>query len=320
MSHIKSYKLKNRNNIIVTLLNYGAIIQSVKTCEGDELVLGFRDPEQYKHNPYFFGATIGRVANRIAGGQFTCQGKTYLLERNENKKHCLHSAHSGLHQVFWTVASRLEKNKIEFQYNSAANEVDFPANVEIKVSYELTDNNELIIDYTAITDMVTPLDLTNHTYWNLSGKGNILDHEIKFDADYYLELTSDLIPTGKIIHTKNTPFDFFQYKTIGQDIDRLIATKGYNHYFIVNHYNQRLRRAAIIKEKQSNRTLTVLTTQRGFQFYTGNFLKGHYPPYGGFCIETQNYPNAVNQLNFPSPLLLPNERYQERTIYRLCQN
>jgi len=322
MSSIKAYKLKNHNGMVVTLLNYGAIVQSIMTHDGDELVLGFRNPEDYlkKHNPYFFGTAIGRVANRIAGGQFSCEGQTYLLERNENGKHCLHSGRHGLHQVFFLPQLLSKENKIKFLYESLASESGFPGNVQIEISYELTGNNKLIIEYKATTDKVTPLDLTNHTYWNLSGCGNILNHEMKLNAEHYLKLTNEQIPTGQIINTKKTPFNFCQYKAIGQEIDQLTTTKGYDHYFIINPSSQKLRWAATVKEKRSNRVLNIFTTQPGFQFYTGNFLRGDYAPYSGFCIETQNYPNAINQENFPSPLLCPNKLYHQKTIYQLFES
>jgi aldose 1-epimerase len=318
---IKTHQLKNKNGIVVNVLNYGAIVQSIMTPEGDELLLGFQDINKYlkTKNPYFFGATIGRVANRIANGQFNYQGHTHHLERNENNKHCLHSGRCGLHQVFFST-KLADENRIQFFHKSLASQNDFPGTVQLEVIYELNNHNEFIIEYRATTDKITPLDLTNHTYWNLTGRGNIFNHEVKLNADHYLPLTNEQIPTGQIINTYNTPFDFSHYKPIGKDIAQLTDTKGYDHYFIINPSKRKLRLAAAIKDKSSGRMLTIFTTQPGFQFYTGNFLKGTYKPYSGFCIETQNYPNAINQKNFPSILLHPNELYQQKTIYQLSLN
>jgi aldose 1-epimerase len=308
--------LHNQNHFRVNILNYGAIIQSFITPEGDNLVLGFHNPEDYLANPCYLGCVVGPVANRIENAIFTIDDTRYSIEANENEQHCLHSGSHGLNTVFWDVV-RSTVNSVELQYVSTSNQAGFPGTVTITITYQLTGQNELRIDYRASTDAPTIIDLTNHTYWNLNSAENVLQHTAQFNAQARL-LSKHNIPTGELISVKNTAFDFQQAKLIGQDISELTETRGYDHYFVLPK-QEGLQCAAIIDAPHSERRLTVHTTCPGFQFYSGNFLQGQYQPYQGFCIETQNYPNAINRANFPSPILQPSECYQQTTIYTLSE-
>jgi len=314
---MKQHTLSNSSGLQITILNYGGIIQSIKTRQGDNLVLGFTNTDDYPGNKAYFGAIIGRVANRIANAQFNIGDRHYRVEANENGKQCLHSGSSGLHSVFWNLTFLPDENAVRLDYLSRDGEGGFPGNVNFKVSYQLTNDNQLIIDYTAKSDQITPIVLTNHTYWDLSTHDTILNQYAKFCAEQYLPLDTNNIPLGDVLTTKNSILDFSAEKRIGENIDQLTQTKGYDYYYILNKAPQRLRLAAEITDRQAKRQLRVLTTQPGFQFYTGNFLAN---PYSGLCIETQGYPNAINQTNFPSPLLQANQIYHHKTIFQLIIN
>lgn len=314
MTPLNRYTIKNAQGLSLSVLNYGAIIQALKTSDGQNLVLGFDDPNDYLHNnPAFYGAVIGCLANRVANAEFEIKNNVWQLEKNE-APHCLHSGSTGLHNVFWDITVHQDDNKIECQYHRPAGEAGSLANVDIKVYYHLSDTNALTITYTAICDRHAPFDLTNHTYWNLSNTDSILDTECLFSADHYLPCASDMIPTGVIASVTDTALDFRHWKKIATDIDALATTKGYDHYFIANAANKCVKKLAQVKDPQTNIGLTVYSTERGFQFYTGNFLP---QPYSGFCIETQNYPNAINEPRFPSPIMKPAKAYHQKTVYQL---
>lgn len=310
---IQQHILHNKLGLSVTILNYGGIIQAIKTKTGTNLVLGFNKTADYiQHNYQHFGAIIGRLANRVANAKFKINNHVYNLERNEKNKQCLHSGSTGLQFVYWDLKFLHEDNAVQLKYHSPDGEGGFPGNVDFLVTYQLTETNQLIMTYRATTDQVTPIDLTNHTYWNLSANETILHARAKFYADQYLPTDIDNIPLGNSLSIKNTPLDFIDTKSIGQDIMQLPETHGYDHYYILNHTNTKMQLATEIID--SHYHLKVFTDQPGFQFYSGNFLR---IPYAGFCIETQNYPNAINQVNFPSPLITPEKAYSQQTIFQL---
>jgi aldose 1-epimerase len=312
MKNLKTITLRNQNNFQVNILNYGAIIQSFLTPDGDNLVLNYASPEEYLINPCFLGCVIGPVANRIKNAAFSIGDNDYKLDANENNQHCLHSGCDGLHQVFWDVVS-IHENQVELHYVSNKKSSHFPGKVSFTIIYQLTDKNELRINYQATTDTPTIVDLTNHTYWTLDPQDNILDYNVRFTAQEKL-LSKNNIPTGKTASVAETAFDFNAAKLISQDINMLTDTRGYDHYFILPEQHK-LQLAAIITNSASKRQLTVHTTSPGFQFYSGNYLHGNHEPYSGLCIETQGFPNAINHSNFPSPVLYPGETYQQTTIY-----
>ena len=314
MNKYQSYQLKNKNSLVVTIGDIGAAIQSVILPDGTDIVLGLKNLIDYKtQNTAYLGAVIGRVCNRIANAKFkildcfTSLAMTNNLEKNERGKHCLHSGSLGLHQVIWDTVEANEQ-LIKLHYFSPAGEGGFPGNVEIFITYQLNDHNALQIDYVATTDQTTPLDLTNHTYWNLAGAGQtIFAQEAKFYAAHYLELDAEQIPTGKILATRDTGLNFQEWTEIPKDCD---------HYFILDNHERSLRLAAEFRDLKTQRGMQVYTDQVGFQFYTGNHLT-QFPQYGGFCVETHNYPNAVNHSGFPSCLITPEKPYRQTTVYQL---
>ncbi len=329
---ITKYTLSNPNGMSIGLINYGATLTSVQVPNLDgtlqELTLGFDQLDEYLAHEFYFGATIGRVANRIANAQYNYQKKDFFLTKNKNFAHHLHGGEQGLDKKVWRAEAVSQENQanISFFYISPDGDQGYPGNLSIKVTYSLTLDNELKIFFQAETDKVTPVDLTNHAYWNLAGAGcgTILDHVLQVYSDRYVVTDKDLLPTGQIAEVKGTPFDFREPHAIGERI-REIAIGGYDLCYllspIINHQPQFV---AKIKEPISGRTLEVRTTQPGLQFYISNSLRDypissglHTKRHGAFCMETQNLPGAVKYPQFPSPFLLPGDRYQHETIYQL---
>lgn len=299
-----SHCLKNKAGLRVTILNYGAIIQSVVTLEGDNLVLGYPSPEQYLSNPCYLGCVIGPVANRIAQGQFVIDDQPFELEKNEKNTHSLHSGCHGLHQVYWEIIEA-DNEHIQLSYKKPAGEAGFPANVDFCIEYRLTDDNELIMHASATPDAATPIDLTNHTYWNLSGEETVENHQLRIYANHYLP-TESAIPTGEIATTAGTALDFSAAKTLeNQDLD---------HYFIVPNANKKPRLFASITGTYQ---LDIYSDAPGFQCYTGRFLTEPHQSYQGICIEPHGYPNAINCEAFPSPLIAKGAEYNMYTIYKI---
>lgn len=330
---ITQYRLHNPKGMSIGLINYGATLTSVQipNSQGNmqELTLGFDYLDDYLAHDFYFGATVGRVANRITNAYYNYKGHDYFLSKNLDFQHHLHGGEKGLDKVVWQaeVATKDTKVSVKFFYTSRDGDQGYPGNLDIEVTYTLTLDNELKISFQAKTDRATPVDLTNHAYWNLAGAGNgtVLDHVLQIFSDRYVVTDQELLPTGQIAEVKGSPFDFREPHALGERIKD--TPGGYDLcYFLFSAINHQPQFAAKIKEPISGRVLEVYTTQPGLQFYTGNSLKD-YPisatlrtqRYGAFCMETQNLPGAVKYPPFPSPFLLPGDRYQHQTIYRLIE-
>jgi aldose 1-epimerase len=331
---IDLYTLTNRNGMKVTITNYGGRVVSLSVPDRAgkvaDVVLGFDDLSGYlEPNPYF-GALVGRYANRIANGEFRLNGVEYHVPKNDGPN-ALHGGIRGFDKRVWTAQDVSKQNpSLELTYLSKDGEEGYPGNLSVKVTYTLTDNDELQIDYTATTDKDTVLNLTNHSYFNLAGQGNgdILNHQLMINADRFTPINPTLIPTGELRPVDGTPFDFRKPIAIGarinDDNEQLKFGKGYDHNFVVKHQEAHLALAAQVTDPASGRVMEVLTTQPGVQLYTGNFLDGTIHGKGGkvygyrsaLCLETQHFPNSPNQSNFPSTELKPGQTFHETTIYK----
>jgi len=332
------FTLTNRHGMQIAITNYGGRIVSWLAPDRDgklaDIVLGFNSIDEYLNaNEIYFGALIGRYANRIANGKFSLDGKEYILDQNNDLNH-LHGGPGGFHNVVWD-ASQLNEQHLVLTYFSEDGEEGYPGNLNIKVHYILTDDNELKIDYTASTDEATPVNLTNHAFFNLAGaaSGTINNHELLIEADSYTPVDSTLIPTGEVASVTGTPFDFTSSKTIGEDLtdenQQLDYGEGYDHNFVLLKQREHtLTRAAKVFESKSGRVLEIFTTEPGIQFYGGNFMDGSdigkegkpYEHRTAFCLEPQHFPDSPNQDNFPSTILKSNSVYYSLSVYRLSTN
>jgi aldose 1-epimerase len=329
------YSLTNATGMTVKITNYGGIVTSIFVPDENgnlgDVVLGYDNLEGYlKNNPYF-GCIIGRYGNRIARGQFMLNGKSYNLVTNNEPNH-LHGGVKGFDKVVWAAKEVKGEDTIglELTYLSKDGEEGYPGNLSVKVSYTLTNDNALQIDYQASTDQPTIVNLTNHSYFNLkdAGASPILDHELMLDADYFTPVDSTLIPTGKLRAVAGTPFDFKKSAKIGArigaDDEQIKFGLGYDHNFVLNGNAGELRLVGKLIESTTGRVVEVWTTEPGIQFYSGNFLDGSitgkngtvYSYRHGLCLETQHYPDSPNQPNFPSTVLNPGEKYQTTTVYK----
>jgi aldose 1-epimerase len=334
-SEVVIYTLKNEK-IEVRVLNYGGYVHSIMVSDRNgkvaDVVLGFDDPAGYyaanhaKGNP-FFGPIIGRYANRIAHAKFTLDGKEYTLPKNDGDN-TLHSGPDGFHNQLWT--GHIIPDGVELKYLSKDGESGFPGNLSVTVKYILS-GNDLKIDYSATTDKPTVLNLTNHSYFNLSGQGNgtILGNELKLKASRFTPVDQDLIPTGELKSVVNTPFDFLKPHTVGERINANdeqlhLAHNGYDHNFVIDRKGNELIEAAEVYDPTSGRVLQVLTTEPGVQFYSANFLDGTikgkggvaYPRNAALCLETQHFPDSPNHPTFPSTTLNPGSEFNSVTVYR----
>lgn len=328
------FTLKNSMGGIVQITNLGGIIVSIKVPdrngELDEVTLGFDSFEDYlQRNTPHFGGIVGRYANRIANGRFSLSGNNFTLSQNESTNH-LHGGNKGFDQQLWN-AEIIEKNgapSLHLSYLSADEEEGFPGNLQCTVTYTFQKKNELIIDYKAITDKKTVINLTNHAYFNLKdgGKSDIYFHRLKINADHFTPINDKCLPTGEIQKVEQTSFDFRNFKPIGMDIfqssQQLNYGHGYDHNFVIHQKDHQLRVAAQVVEPESGRTLTVLTTEPGIQLYTGNWLDNigkegiHYKERSAFCLETQHFPDSPNHAHFPSTTLDVGESFASTTVYR----
>lgn len=323
------YTLTNSNGIQVKISNYGATLTSWVTPDknGDKssVVLGFDSLSGYLAQPPYFGATIGRYGNRIAKGQFKIDGITYTLAKNNGENH-LHGGNKGFDKVVWDAAPGSgSAPALTLSYLSRDGEEGYPGNLKVTVTYTLTDDNELLIDYSAETDKPTVVNLTNHSYFNLTGDAakTILDHTLQVNADKYTPVDKGLIPTGELKAVAGGAFDFLQPHAIGE---RIAAVEGgYDHNFVLTRKTSELELVATLSDSVSGRKLEVYTVEPGLQFYSGNFLDGSIKTsdgkpiqkYAALCLETQHFPDAPNQPAFPSTLLKPGEKYHTITKYKV---
>lgn len=332
---VEIYTMTNAHGIQVRAMTYGGIITSLRVPDRkgqfDDIVLGYDTLDGYLQKTPYFGAIIGRYGNRIAKGRFRLDGVEYKLATNDGPN-SLHGGIKGFDKVVWHAEPIENKDAVGVicTYTSPNGEEGYPGILKAKVTYTLNNQDELILDYDATTDKATPVNLTNHTYFNLAGDGkrDILDHEVMLNADHFTPVDKTLIPTGQIQSVKGTPMDFTKSMTIGARInqphEQLVLGHGYDHNFVLNHKGEGLVLAARVYEPTTGREMEVLTTQPGVQFYTGNFLdgsitgkQGHvYKQRYGFCLETQHYPDSPNQPSFPSTILRPGQRYNTRTVYK----
>lgn len=333
---VDKYKLSNRQGMEISIINYGGIITSwtAKDKNGvyEDIVLGYNVLSEYEKETPYFGAIIGRYGNRIAKGKFSIEGKEYTLAVNNGENH-LHGGVKGFDKVVWDAETRSTDSSASLilTYLSKDMEEGYPGNLEVEVVYTLNNQDELSVTYKATTDKTTVINLTQHSYFNLSANFNntILNHELILNSDSFLPVDNTLIPTGEFRDVTNTPFDFRTSKTIGQHINeedlQLKNGFGYDHCWVLNEQDKGVRFVASAFEPQSRRFLEIFSDEPGIQFYSGNFLDGTLPSKNngsyefrsGFCLETQHFPDSPNHKNFPSVILRPEEEYKSQTIFKL---
>ena len=336
---VNLYTLKNKNGVVVKITNYGGIITSISTPDKDgkveDIVLGYDSLKGYlnKETPYF-GALVGRYGNRIAKGKFKLDGKEYSLVINNGVNH-LHGGTKGFDKVVWQAEEiKTDSSQgLNLQYTSKDMEEGYPGTLKVSVKYTLFNDNSLRIDYEATSDKNTVINLTNHSYFNLAGKGakDILNHEVSLNSSAFLPVDKDLIPTGKSKNVEGTPFDFRKLTPIGKHIndkdEQIKFGGGFDHCWVLDKKENSLSLAATVVEPQSGRKMEVFTTEPGIQFYTGNFLDGKikgkndavYNYRSGLCLETEHFPDSPNQKNFPTVVLKSGETYKTTTIYKFLK-
>lgn len=332
---VEMHRLKNASGMEVCFLNFGGIIVTVKVPDRNgvfaDVTPGYDSFEEYLDDTYYFGAIIGRYANRIADGRFMLDGVTYELEPNDGPN-LLHGGEAGFNRALWTVEpfTKETSSGAVLGYTSPANRAGFPGTLSVSVTYTLTDENELCFDYAATTDKPTPVNLTQHSYFNLAGHsaGDILDDELSLLASCYLPVDERIIPTGELRAVEGTPFDFRVPRTIGARMrsrDALLPIDGYDHSFVLDKGAPGdVRLVARLYEPVSGRVLAIETTEPGLQLYSGDQLGGSphgkggqgYVRHGAVALETQHFPNSPNVPAFPSTILRPGEEYRSRTVYR----
>lgn len=326
------YTLKNKNGIVAQITNYGAIIVSlfVPDRKGNfaDIVQGYDTIQEYINgNGPYMGAIVGRCANRIAKGKFTLEGKEYTLAVNNGPNH-LHGGKTGFDKVVWDVKGA-SASKLELAYFSKDGEEGYPGNVKVEVTYKLTEDNELILDYKATTDKTTVFNLASHSYFNMAGEGSgdIYNQELKLNANFFTPVDETSIPTGEILSVKGTPMDFTSPKKFGADIDKdneqIKFGVGYDHNFVLSHMPGLMGLAAVATDPVSGRVMEIYTTQPGVQLYTANWIDGEkgkggkkYGKRWAFCLETQHFADAVNKPHFPGTILKPGETYQHSCVHK----
>lgn len=332
------YTLTNRHGLKAEVITFGGILVSLTAPDREgkmaDIILGYDKLEDYLKNPPFFGAIIGRFANRLEGAHFTLNDTHYQLNRNEGNNQ-LHGGIKGFDKRVWDsrILSDSEGERLELSRFSPDGEEEYPGNLEVRVVYSLTDDNALEIKYYAVSDKDTIINLTNHAYFNLAGydSGKILNHELKIHADFYTPVSPECIPTGEILSVKNTPFDFTEFKPIGDGLTnhsenvQMKNGTGYDHNFVLKVSGDKPEEIAQVYDPRSGRLLKVLTTKPGVQFYSGNHLKSAgegkggkvYDKWDGLCLETQYFPNSMEHRHFPTPVLKAGQTYHHTTIYQL---
>jgi aldose 1-epimerase len=325
--NVDVYTIKNSRGTSVDLLTYGAIINSIyaedKNGEFADVLCGFDTMEGHEKLSNYQGMTVGRYANRIANGEFEIDGVKYQVEKNEKGITCLHGGGELSHTIWKAII--IDDNSVEMNYHSPDGSMGFPGNVDFKVTFTLHEDNSLEVKYEAVSDKKTVINMTNHAYFNLAGKGDILGHELKINADAYTPTDSKSIPTGEIRPVEGTAFDFREFKPIGRDIhaddDQLKQCRGYDYNFCLNDGDEP---AAVAYDPESGRMMEVFTDLPGVQLYCANFLDGTKPgkkgvpliQYCGFCLETQYYPNTPNMPEFPQCTIDAGKKYESTTIFR----
>lgn len=323
------FTLANVNGLVAKITNFGTIITELQVPDRrgkpGNVVLGFDNLAQYLTGHPYFGCTVGRVANRIAQGRFRLDGKKYQLTVNNAPNH-LHGGVLGFDKVVWAAEIPPgQEAAIKFTHTSPDGHEGYPGQLAVTVVMTLTNADELRIDYTAITDQATPVNLTNHSYFNLAGRGNVLGHELKIAAKNYTPTDDHSIPTGRIAPVAGTPFDFTKAKPIGKCFGQLTNKPiGYDHNYVLNGAGKKLALCATVFEPTCGRVLEVMTTAPGVQLYTGNYLDGtlrghdgvYYTQHSGFCMETQHFPDSVNHPEFPSVILHPGQTYRQTTLHK----
>ncbi len=321
---IYQFTLLNAKGNSVSIINYGGIITSW-LVKGKNIVAGFDNLNDYTGNDAYFGCITGRYANRIANGQFRINGTLFTLSRNDGKNH-LHGGDKGFDKVIWDVKlNGMAEPVLSLHYLSKDGEEGYPGNLDVKVDYSYTDDDELIIGYFAETDKATPINLTNHCYFNLTGdmSKNILDHSLLINADHYTPVNLNQIPTGEVKMVDETAFDFKEQIEIACNNSKLEG--GYDHNFVLNKEDDNFSFAASLIAPGNELQLSVFTTEPGLQLYTGNLLDGTINTRDGkpinkqsaVCLETQHFPDSPNQPNFPSSILLPGKKYFSKTVYKI---
>jgi aldose 1-epimerase len=330
---IERYTLVNTRGLEADIMTYGGIVTALRVPDrhgnlGD-VVLGFGSLSPYLSEHPYFGAIIGRYGNRIAKGRFELNGKSYRLSCNNGPNH-LHGGPNGFHRRIWNAQAdeTADGPRLKLSYQSRDGEEGYPGNLAVSVEYTLTEQDELRIDYTATTDQDTLVNLTNHSYFNLAGEGDILDHELELIASRFLPVDETLIPIGELRAVSGTPMDFTTARPIGgriaDDDEQIRYGLGYDHTWVLDHARGSIELAARVYAPTTGRVMEVLTTQPGLQFYSGNQLDGSligksgiaYTQHGGLCLETQHFPDSPNHAQFPSTVLRPGEEYRHTTIYR----
>ncbi|MDO6451572.1 aldose epimerase family protein [Oceanobacillus profundus] len=327
----KEYTLVNEQGMSVSVINFGGIITEMlvpnRNGKLENVVIGFKNYADYETNPNYFGALIGRVAGRIQGGEFVLNGKTYSLDHNDGDNH-LHGGASGFHQVIWNVDPFQTSDTVglKLTHKSLDGDGGYPGNLDVTVTYILNNDNQFTIDYAATSDQVTPITLTNHSYFNLSGdlKNTIHHHHITIDSEEIVKLDEKLIPTGKLMNVFNTSFDFRESRSLREGFNdkseqNTVAGNGYDHYFI---FNKKKENAVTVSDEKSGRLLMIKTDQPGMVMYTSNMLEdgmelkeGFSEKYLGVCFETQASPASLHYPGFPSVILKAGEQYKKQTVF-----
>jgi aldose 1-epimerase len=310
----------NARGMSFSAINYGATITTVrvpdKRGEAANVVLGYETLEEYERGTSFFGCIVGRFANRIAGGRFVLGDKEYTLARNDGANH-LHGGIRGFDKMVWSAKVFRRRNAagVRYHYTSRNGEEGYPGRLSVTADYSLTEDDRLSFEYWAIASAPTPVNITNHTYWNLAGSGTVLAQELAFSCPFYLPTDQGLIPTGEVARTAGTPLDFSSPKAIGRDIASVGS--GYDHCLVLGKRYDALGHACTARDPSSGRTMELWTTQPGVQLYTANHLDGRpFPRHGAFCLETQHFPDSPNQGQFPSCILAPDQVYHQLTVHK----